>query len=172
MFFILAPAGDARADAVSFGAHDVRTVFFISKSDDKSRVDYGIRLNEHCAPTGDDAVYPYWHEFDYNPPHTHTLNMFEYVPYGFSEQRLVHRTQSGGDQLIRLKQLDRPILITTKKEADGSCSAMARARVGGVEGAQLVSVYAKLAGPMSVDYIDIKGKNLASGADVTERVHK
>lgn len=73
---------------------------------------------------------------------------------------------------MRLKQLDRPILVTTKREADGSCSAIARARVGGVEGAQLVSVFAHLAGVMSVDYIDIKGKNLATGAEVTERVHK
>lgn len=68
---------------VGFGAHDVQTVFFIAKSDDKNRVDYAIHLNEHCAPTGDDAIFPYWHEFEYNPPHTHTLGMLEYVPYGF-----------------------------------------------------------------------------------------
>jgi hypothetical protein len=170
--FFMAPAGDARADAVSFGPHDVQTVFFISKSDDRNRVDYAIHLTDHCAPTGDDAIFPYWHEFEFNPPHTHTLGMLEYVPYGFSEQRLVHRTQNGGDQFVRLKQLERPILVTAKKEADGSCSAIARARIGGVEGAQLVSVYVHLTGPLSVDYIDIHGKNLATGADLTERVHK
>ncbi len=171
-FLILSRAGDARADAVAFGAHDVRTVFFINKSDDQSRVDYGIHLNENCAPIDDDSVYLYWHEFDVTPPRTHTLGVFEYVPYGLSEHRLVHRTPTGGDMLVRLKQLDRPILVTTKKEADGSCSAIARARVGGVEGAQLVSVFAHLAGVMSVDYIDIHGKNLASATDLTERVRK
>jgi hypothetical protein len=168
---ILVSPADARAELPQFGAHDVQTVFFISKSDDKNRVDYGIHLNEHCAPTGDDAVFPYWHEFEFNPPHMHTLGLLEYVPYGFSEQRLVHRTLTGGDQLVRLKQLDRPILIQTKKEADGHCTAVARARVAGVEGAEFDSVYAKLAGPMSVDYIDIHGKN-QQGADIVERAHK
>jgi hypothetical protein len=169
---VMASAGDARADTTQFGTNDVPTVFFISKSDDHNRVDYGVRLNDHCAPTGDDAVFPYWRELEKNPVNLHSLNIFEYVPYGFSEQRLVHRTLTGGDQLVRLKQLDRPILITTKKEADGHCSAQARARVAGVEGAILTSVYAKLAGAMSVDYIDIHGKNPQTGADLVERAHK
>src|SRR5678816_3141342 len=144
----LTQSSDAHAGVVNFGANDVQTVFFINKSDDHNRVDYGIHLTEHCAPTGDDAVFPYWREFENSPPvRTHTLGMLEYVPYGFSEQRLVHRTQSGGDQLVRLKQLDRPIAIRTRKDANG-CAATAYARIGGVDGAQLVSVYVKLAGPM------------------------
>ena len=170
---LLTQSSDAHAGAVSFGAHDVETVFFINKSDDHNRVDYGIHLNEHCAPTGDDAVFPYWREFENSPPvRTHTLGIFEYVPYGFSEQRLVHRSLTGGDLLLRLKQLDRPIAVRTHKEADGHCTATAYARVGGVEGAQLVSVYAKLAGATSVDYVDIHGKNTQTGADVVERVRK
>jgi hypothetical protein len=171
LLVVMSVSGDARAD-VPFGANDVATVFFISKSDDHNRVDYGIRLNDHCAPTGDDAVFPYWRELEKNPVNLHSLNIFEYVLYGFSEQRLVHRMMTGGDQLVRLKQLDRPILVTTKKEADGHCSAQARARVGGVEGAIFTSVYAKLAGPMSVDYVDIHGKNPQTGADIVERAHK
>ena len=168
----LTQSSDAHAGAVNFGAYDVPTVFFINKSDDHNRVDYGIHLNEHCAPTGDDAVFPYWREFENSPPvRTHTLGMFEYVPYGFSEQRLVHRSQTGGDQLVRLKQLDRPIAIRARKDGD-KCVATAYARVGGVEGAQLVSVYAKLAGATSVDYIEIHGKNPQTGAEITERVRK
>jgi len=170
---VMATAGDAQAAPIAFGPNDVPTVFFINKSDDHNRVDYGIRLNEHCAPTGDDAVFPYWREFEHSPPvRTHSLGMFEYVPYGFSEQRLVHRTSTGGDQIVRLKQLARPILVRTKKLADGHCEATAYARVGGVEGAVLESVYAKLAGAMSVEYIDVHGKNPATGAEITERIRK
>ena len=172
-FATLSTAGDARASAINFGPNDVPTVFFINKSDDHNRVDYGIRLTEHCAPTGDDAVFPYWREFEHSPPvRTHSLGMLEYVPYGFSEQRLVHRSLTGGDQLVRLKQLARPILVRTKKLPDGRCTATAYARIGGVEGAELDSVYAKLAGAMSVDYVDIHGKNPQTGAEVTERVKK
>ena len=173
LFAVLTQSSDAHAGAVNFGANDVQTVFFISKSDDHNRVDYGIHLNANCAPTGDDAVFPYWREFEPPPPvRTHTLGMFEYVPYGFAEQRLVHRSQNGGDQLVRLKQLDRPIAVRARKEADGHCSAIAYARVGGVEGAQLVSVFAKLSGATSVDYVDIHGKNPQTGADIVERVKK
>jgi hypothetical protein len=172
LLFAVTTAGDARADTTSFGSNDIQTVFFINKSSGINRVDYGIRLNEHCAPINDESVFPYWRELDKNPVNMHSLNIFEYVPYGFSEQRLVHRTLTGGDQLIRLKQLDRPILVTTKKEADGHCSAQARARIAGVEGAVLTSVYASMTGPMSVDYIDIHGKNAQTGADLVERVRK
>jgi len=95
---VVTTAGDARADTIQFGSHDIETVFFISKSDDRNRVDYGMRLTEHCAPMNDDAVFPYWREFENSPPvRTHSLGMLEYVPYGFSEQRLVHRTLTGGD---------------------------------------------------------------------------
>ena len=167
-------AGDARASSpIQFGPNDIPTVFFISKSDDRNRVDYGIRLNDHCAPTSDDAVFPYWREFEHSPPvRTHSLGMLEYVPYGFSEQRLVHRTQNGGDQLVRLKQLARPILVRTRKGPDGHCTATAYARIGSVDGAQLVSVYAKLAGAMSVEYVDVRGKDPTTGADLTERIRK
>jgi hypothetical protein len=170
---VVALTDTARADEPHFGPYDVPTVFFISKSDDHNRVDYGIRLNAQCAPVNDDAVFPYWREFEHSPPvRTHALGFFEYVPYGFSEQRMIRRTQTSGEHLVRLKQLDRPIVILSKKEADGKCSAAAYARIGGVDGAQLVSVYAKLAGPMSVDYIDIHGKNPTTGADILERVRR
>lgn len=170
---VVSRAGDARAGTVSFGPNDVPTVFFIDKSDDRNRVDYGIRLDGSCAPTGDDAVFPYWREFEHAPPVViHSLGMLEYVPYGFSEQRLVHRNSQGGDQLVRLKQLARPILVRARRGADGRCVATAYARIAGVEGAELVSVYAKLAGPMSVDYVDIHGKNPQTGAAITERVKR
>jgi len=169
---LMAFPGDARADITRFGSNDIQTVFFISKSDGVSRVDYGIRLTEHCAPVNDEAVFPYWRELGLNPVVLHSLGIFEYVPYGFAEQRLVHRTLTGGDQMIRLKQVERPILVVTKKEADGRCSAQARARIGGVEGAILVSVHAMMSGAMSVDYIDIHGRNPQTGADITERVRK
>jgi hypothetical protein len=169
---VLAPA-TSMADDPRFGPSDVQTVFFISKSDDKNRVDYGMRLNENCAPLNDDAVFPYWREFERAPPvRTHSLSVFEYVPYGISEQRMLRRTRTGGEHTMRLKQVARPISITTKKEADGHCTAVAHTRINGIDNAELVSVYAKLAGAMSVEYIDIKGKNPDTGAEIVERVRK
>lgn len=165
------PAGASTA-AMVFGPNDVPTVFFISKSDDRNRVDYGLRLDASCVPVDDDAVIVYWREFEKAPPvRTHPLSLLEYVPYGVAEQHRVQRTPTGAEYALRLKQLDRRIVILTRREQDGSCSATATTVVKGTR-AQLVSVYAKLAGVMSVEYIDIHGKDLETGAPLSERIKR
>ena len=162
----------SHATEVAFGPHDVPTVFFISKSDDRNRVDYAIQLAARCAPLRDEAVFGYWREFEKAPPVvTHGFGMMDYVGYGIAEQRMLHRTPTGGEHLMRLKQLGRPILLATRKEADGKCTATARTVINGVE-SQLVSVHVKLAGALSVEYIDVHGKNLETGAAIDERIRK
>jgi hypothetical protein len=168
---LLAFATPAHAEAVRFGPNDVQTTFFISKSDDHNRVDYGIRLDANCAPVSDDAVFPYWREFEPPPPvRTHPISFIERVPYGFSTQKTLKKSDAGGEQLIKLKQFERPIVIATKREG-GKCIAVARAVIKG-KSSQLISVFAKLAGPISVDYIDVHGKDFATGAAVEERIMK
>ena len=169
-------ASHARAAEPKFFPFDVQTVFYISKSDDRNRVDYGIHLDDHCVPVKDDAVFQYWREFENSPPvRIHTLGVFEYVPYGISEQRTVKRTPTGGYQMIKLRQFAQtPIGIITRKEADGHCTSEARALINGKE-AELGYVYVKLArGGLtpSVDYIDIHGRDPDTGKDVVERVVK
>lgn len=166
------PSG-AAADEPTFGPYDVPTAFFISKSDDRNRVDYAIRLNENCAPAMDNAVLPYWREFEKAPPvRTHPLGYFEWVPYGFKDQRMLKRTKTGGQHFMRLKQFpERPIVIFTKKEADGKCSAESHALIKGKE-AILVSMYVKLCGALCVDYVDVYGKDLETGQPIEERLRK
>jgi hypothetical protein len=161
---------DAQAD-IRFGPQDIATVFFVTKSIDRNRVDYGIHLTDHCAPVNDDAVFLYWRDAD-STPVIHALGIFDYIPYGLAEQRLVHRTLTGGEQFMRLKQLNRPVLVTTKKEPDGRRSAVAHMRIANVEGAILTSIYAKVSGAVSVAYIDIHGKDPRSGVDLVERVFR
>jgi hypothetical protein len=165
-----APRG-ARADDIRFGPHDVPTVFFISKSDDHNRVDYAIRLAEDCVPMSNDAVFPYWRELEKTPVFLHPINLVERVPYGISSQGLLTRFANGADYFLRLRALDRVITIALRKQADGSCTATPHATIHGVASV-LFSVFAKVAWPMSVDYIDIHGKDAASGAPVNERVIK
>jgi Domain of unknown function (DUF4833) len=169
---LLAVAPPARAADVQFGPKDVATVFYIGKSDDKNRVDYGIRLDGDCVPIGNSAVFGYWREFESTPVVLSNLSFLDKIPYGFKDQGLVSRTATGADYFVRLKQFDRTIAIGTKKEADGTCSATARAKIGTTGIAQLVSVFAKLSGPFSVYYIDIHGKDFATGAPILERVNK
>lgn len=161
----------ARAREPRFGANDLETLFFISKSDDRNRVDYGMRLDDHCAPVGDEPVFPYWREFEPPPPvRTKPMGAFSKLGYGISTQRVLRRAETGGEHALKLKQVDRVIYITTTKNANGHCSALVRTKIAGVEYAELTSVYIKLSGPLSVSYIDIKGKDLTTGRHIEERL--
>lgn len=170
---VVLAAPDARANDPAFGAYDIPTVFFINKSDDKNRVDYAIRLDHRCAPASDEAVFPYWREFEKAPPvRTHSLGIFEYVAYGVSEQRITRFQPAGGQDDIRLKPYARPIAITTSRAADGRCTSTARTTIAGVPGAVLQSIYVKLAGFMSVSYVLVRGRHPRTGAPLEERINK
>ncbi len=168
--------GSAEAGDPDFGPNDIPTVFYISKSDDKNRVDYGIRLDARCASAKDDAVFQYWREFENAPPvRTHSLGVFEYVPYGISEQRSIRKLLTGGIHIMRLRQFDKtPIAIVTKKEADGHCTSQARAIINGKE-SELTYIYVKLGKggiTPTVEYVDVHGKDLDTGAEIQERMRK
>jgi hypothetical protein len=161
----------ARASEPRFSANDLETLFFISKSDDRNRVDYGMRLDDHCAPVGEEPVFPYWREFEPPPPvRTKPMGAFSKIGYGISTQRVLRRTDASSEHAIKLNKVDRVIYITTTRNASGRCSALVRTKIAGVEYAELASVYVKLSGPLSVSYIDIKGKDLATGRHIEERL--
>ncbi len=161
----------AWASATTFGPHDIQTLFYIAKSNGPDRVDYGMRLDENCGPAKRDAVFPYWREFDHGQSaRVHSLGFMASMAYGVSEQQMVHRRPDGSDYQIRLKQVDRPIWVTTWKNSDGSCTALARSPISGVRYAELLSIYVQLSGPISVSYVDVKGKNLDTGKALVERI--
>jgi len=166
------PPAPPAASEIRFGASDIPTVFYISKSDGRNRVDYGMRLNDSCAPINNDAVFPYWRDFEHSPPvRTHALGMFARLGYGISEQRLVHGGKPDAAYEVRLKQFkQRPVWITSKRDADGHCRSLARCAIAGLRFAELLSIYVKLAGPLSVEYIIVKGRNLETGKLIEERV--
>jgi hypothetical protein len=173
---LMGRATDARAEEPTFQRFDVPTTFYISKSDDHNRVDYGIRLDAHCAPIRDEAVFPYWREFEKSPPvRVHTLGVFEFIPYGISEQRILRRTPTGGEHFVKLRQFEKtPVTITTRQEADGHCTSQARAVINGKE-AELSFVYVTLGkGGLTptVQFVDVHGKDLETGHEVTERLRK
>ncbi len=172
----LSQTAEGGAREPTFLRFDVPTVFYISKSDDRNRVDYGIHLDEHCVPIKDDALFPYWREFENSPPvRVHTLGMFEYIAYGISEQRTIRKTPTGGVYLVRLRQFDKTAInIITKKDADGRCTSQARSQINGKE-SELTYVYVKLrSGGLtpSVEYADLHGRDLESGQGVSQRIRR
>ena len=169
-----APLGTAAAaDKPDFGPSDIVTLFFISKSDDKNRVDYGMRLNADCAPSEKEAVFPYWREFEKAPPvRTHPLNMFEYYPYGIAAQHVLNRSPSGVEYHLRLKRIHRDLFVVTSKDAAGHCSATVYTTIGGVIRAELHSAFAKLQRALTVEYVEIHGRDPRTGQPLEERITK
>jgi hypothetical protein len=169
-WFVLAVACTACAgrSPSELARRDVATVFFISKSDDHNRVDYGMRLDHDCVPPRD-AVFPYWHEFE-PKERTHPLGAFEDRAYGIDEQHLVSRTAHSADYVVKLKRFDRPITITTVQSRDGTCSARARMTIDSVANAEFSDAFAQLGGLLSVDYIELHGRDSKTGAAVAERI--
>jgi hypothetical protein len=130
-----------------------------------------MRLDAQCAPVKDDPVFPYWREYENSKPvRVHSLGMFEYIAYGVSAQKTIKRTDAGSEHALKLKQVDRLIWVTTSKAPDGHCSALVRSKIAGVDYAELLSIYVKLSGPISVDYVDVKGKDLKTGQLIQERI--
>lgn len=167
---LIAPA--ALAAYPPFGPNDIATVFFISKSDDHNRVDYWMRLDKNCQPLNDEAVTPYWREFEKAPPVvTHAIGMLDALAYGIAAQRVVKRGAGESDYALRLKAVGRPIGVATRRGPNGKCVAVARTKVRGVT-AELISIHAQLSGPFSVEYIDIRGKDFKTGKPVVERMKR
>src|SRR5579863_3847843 len=149
-------------------ARDVSTVFFISKSDDHNRVDYGMRLDDHCVPKHD-AVFPYWHEFE-PVERTHPLGAFEDRAYGVADQHEIARVAGGADYSVTLKRFDRPIEISVRKQANGQCSTVAHTTIDAIDQAEFSDAFAQLGGLFQVDYIELHGRDPKTGAKLSERI--
>ena len=165
------PANDSPRFHPPFGPFDVQTVFHIEKSNGGDPIAYAIRLDQHCAPSGKDAVFPYWRE-NRHPPTvgSHALRFYQYAAYGFSKQRVLDRLESGGRYLIVLKQVARPILIVSRRGQDGYCEATAYTAVQGVKSARLDFIYVKVAGMASADYVDVHATDTRTGDKLVERL--
>jgi len=164
-------AGQALADDPAFGPNDIPTVFYFSKSDDKNRVDYGLKLDAACAPVGDEPLFPYWREFETQPPglHTHTLKFFEYAGYGVAEQR-IKKLEGGKSEIVaKLKALPREITITVEKGEGGKCIATPRAVIAATPNVELHSAFIKLKSGWSVEYVEVKGRT-RDGRNLAERL--
>jgi len=161
------PASPALA-RVSFGEHDVRTVFYISKSDDRNRVDYGIRLTAQCMPDGDEPVYAYWHRFEPRQARFGDLRGMDRRAYGIRRQSVSSRAANGSWIEMRIRGFSRErILILVQRGADGTCHARAQVRIDAHD-AFLDHIHIQLSGPMRIENVILEGTDVQSGSPLRE----
>jgi hypothetical protein len=162
---LLAPlcAVAAHGEVPRFGAHDVPSVFFVSKSENKNQVHYGIRLDERCAPRGERPVVAYWKMLERGPNDTDELLAHEAPAYGIAQQRVTARDAGGGSVRLTLRAISgRAIEVATKK-VDGKCTATASVAIAGAP-ALLHRVHAQIKWPFGVDRLVVSGVSSGGGA--------
>lgn len=167
---LLAAGGVAAATDRRVGPHDVATIFYVSKSDDRNRVDYGVHLDARCRPVGEEPVFAYWHRFEPGEPRFGDLNFFDEQAYGITSQRVA--SSNGGGTWIEIETRAAPgerllVLVTRARDGEG-CVARLRMRLSGRH-AWVERAHVQLAGPMQVESITFYGTEVGSGTRIRHR---
>jgi hypothetical protein len=150
-------------------SNDVRSVFFVAKSENKNQVHYGVHMGADCAPSGPAPVFAYWQMLEKGPGATEPLLGMEAPAYGFASQRVTAIGPSGGTVLVTLRAMpERPIVVTTRRQG-GSCVAVAETQIDGAS-ALLTRVFVQLRWPFGVESLTLDG--YAGGHAVRERMKK
>jgi hypothetical protein len=164
-FSVLVPAAHAEG---RFGQFDVRTLFAIGKNTDRNEVQYGIRLDKDCVPQGDEPIYAYWRQYEKGPEVTEDLNFLDKTGYGIKDQRVEQRSPGGSKVVMRLRATsDRSIGVYVKKDG-ATCVAEPVTYISGVS-ARLQKIHVQLSGPLSIDYIDIRGVRTDNKQPINEK---
>jgi hypothetical protein len=150
-----------------FGANDIRTLFFIGKSDDHNEVHYGIHLAPDCTPIGDEPIFAYWRQVEQGPNVFDDLNLLDRTVYGVRRQTVLKRTpEETRIQMTLRATSDRSVTIIVNRR-DGKCVSDAVAAIQG-RPAHLERIFVHVAGLFKVDWIEIRGTS--GGNVVVERV--
>ena len=165
---LLVVASIAHADP-RLGAHDLPTLFYVAKSDDRNRVDYGVRLDEQCAPRSFAPVFAYWRRFEPGQPPLGDLSMLDQRGYGIAHQAVRVSEQSGSWIELRLRALPDRTLLALVQPVGDRCVGSAQLEIAG-EQAVLDHVFVRLDGPMRVREIELHGQARDTGRELVERL--
>ncbi|HEY2370432.1 MAG TPA: DUF4833 domain-containing protein [Polyangiaceae bacterium] len=141
----------------------IPSALFVSKSENKNQVHYGVRVDERCAFTSPNPVFPYWKMLERGPDATEPLLSREESAYGIAHQHV-----NGDSVTVTLRALPaRPITIRIAR-TDSGCVASAETTIDG-QSARLFNVHVAL-GFLHVDHLVITGW-ASDGHVLRERVH-
>ena len=164
-----APSLGAAADAVRFGPHDVRSAFFVAKSENKNEVHYAVRVDAACRPQGTEPVFGYWRRLKQGVRVDEPLTGAGVRVYGASNEQTVTVTPTGGRVGMYVKALkELPVDIRIDRGKAG-CTAVPRVRLKG-EPVRLSHAFLQLGlFGISVKYVDVWGVRERDGVKVTQQ---
>lgn len=146
----------ALAAEPTVGARGTDSTFFISRSENRNQVHYGVRVDEDCRPVGASPVYVYWRMLEKGDAQTEPLLGVEGPVYGVEEAQQVVSAPEGWRVKLKLRSFpDRQIEVSVARE-NGVCTTRTWTTVGGTV-SQLNYIYVKTSWPFSIDYVRISG---------------
>lgn len=163
-------AGLALAAAMAVrpaSAATVSSAFFISKSENRNQVHYGVEVDEACRPVGTSPVRPYWRDLEKGPNVTSPVLSRELPAYGVAFQRILEPTEGRKIVELAVRGLPSRILHIETRSVDGKCTVETRAVIQ-KETVTLLEVFLKI-GFFGVDYARFIGRSKTRGL-VTEDV--
>jgi hypothetical protein len=170
-FCALLPASPALAEGVTFGPNDVRSVFYVSKSENQNQVHYGLRVDASCRPLKDTPVFAYWRRLKKNVRVDEPLVGPGRRVYGASEEQQVSTSPTGFRIRMHVRATSKvAIEIHVKRRATGGCEAIPYAVIQG-ETARLSYAFLQLARfGLGVKYVELVGYRSRDGARVSEQI--
>ena len=158
-------------DIVQFGPADVKSVFFIAKSQNRNQVHYGIRLDKECSPLGRRPLFRGIGRMFEKGGELEPLLGTEGPAYGLDEAQEIVNTPDASRIRVRLRAFrDRPLLVTVTRK-DDQCVAEASTTIAGTT-AKLDSMYVKLRWPFGIDYVLVRGSRITDGHWMQERIEQ
>ncbi len=163
-----------RTPIVQFGRHDVRSVFFIAKSENKNQVHYGVRATADCRASSIRPVFAYWRDREVSPKAVSPLLPREERAYGLQREQHITVTRTHTFIVIELQAMpSRKIHVELSKGEDGRCNASATMEVSGKR-ARLDHIFVQVRTlfgiPIGAEFLRIHARDLASGKRLSEKV--
>lgn len=162
-FFGRSAVGD---DDTGNHPRDVRSAFFVARSNNKNQVHYGVRVDAACRPVGADPIHAYWRMLESRGEIEPLLPM-EAPAYGVRDVEEVQRDAASTRLRLKLRAFpERPVFVTVTK-TDAGCDAVATTAINGAP-SRLYFVYVKLKWPFGIDQLLLRGSSSLDGRRVEE----
>lgn len=156
-------AGSSGVANASSRPAEIPSALVITKSGNRNQVNYAVRVDEACMPSGQAPVRPYWRMLERSAEATEPLVDAELRAFGVQRQNI----DAAGVSVVLRGIPSRSITIRTWRGPDGQCTSSANMTIAGVA-ARVTNVFVrqKLFG---VDYVEVTGST-PGGELVRERL--
>lgn len=159
-----------RAGDVQFGPYDVRSAFYVSKSENQNQVHYAVRVDQACRPQTQRPVFGYWRRLRRGARIDEPLEGPGRHLYGPSDEQTVKVGATGGTVRMFVKAAKQVKIEIRLEKTETGCKASSFTQINGTP-ARLSFAFLQLTRfGLGVKYVELVGTKTADGTRVSERI--